>query len=84
MADTPAQDLGSLSDDDLMSEWSALGERVQSDRERLKAFSAEHQRRTTQAHLADVLGPLSDADRRALAQYAEASGAESQEGVGNP
>lgn len=37
--------LENMSDAELMEAWTALGERVSSDRERLKEFSREHQKR---------------------------------------
>lgn len=40
-----------MDDEEFMKEWTALGDRVQSDRERLKEFSAEHQKRVRLAQL---------------------------------
>lgn len=37
--------LENMSDKELMDEWNKLGEKVQADRERLKEFSQEHQKR---------------------------------------
>lgn len=74
--------LGNLDDDALMEEWTALGERVQRDRERLLAFSKEHQRRVRKEQLLRALGPVSEEDA-ALMQSIVAAGIESEESVMN-
>jgi hypothetical protein len=73
-------DPATLSDDDLMAEWTALGDEVQAMRERLNLFSEEHQRRTRKAQLAAQVGAVSDEDL-ALLQEIQAEGVESEEAV---
>jgi hypothetical protein len=69
------QHLASLDDDALMKEWEEVGERAQRDRELLKMYSKEHQKRTRLAQL-----NLEPGDA-ALLQEAAARGIESQEKV---
>lgn len=72
--------LAGLNDDDLMAEWTALGERVQSDRERLLAFSKEHQKRVRKAQLLRTMGAVTPEDAE-LMQEIVAAGIESEEAV---
>jgi hypothetical protein len=37
--------LENMSDDELMEAWTSLGEKVEADKERLREFSQEHQKR---------------------------------------
>jgi hypothetical protein len=74
-------DLGGLSDEDFMSEWDALGEESAQLRDRLRAYSQEHQRREAQKNLAQRLGTLSDPERAALLQYAQTGGIPTEESV---
>lgn len=71
--------LESLSDDDLMSEWTALGEEVEAGKARLREFSQEHQRRVRKQQLARM-AKLSE-DDLALLQEIKAEGVESDEAV---
>lgn len=45
MAKAKSDNLADMSDKQLMSEWTKLGEQVEKDRARLREFSQEHQRR---------------------------------------
>lgn len=69
--------LENMSDEELMSEWTALGERVQKDRARLTEFSREHQRRERMKQLG-----LTEQDL-ALLQGSEPVAIESEEKVSN-
>ncbi len=40
-----AKKLENMEDDEFMEAWTSLGERVQKDKERLREFSQEHQKR---------------------------------------
>lgn len=82
MGKTKEVDLADMSDEQLMDEWTALAGQVQSDRERLVAFSHEHQRRNRKAQLAAVASDMTDEDL-ALLQEAMAEGVESEEDVHN-
>jgi hypothetical protein len=75
-------DIASLSDDELMDEWTKTGDEAQALKVRLKEFSAEHQRRTRKAQLAH-LANMSEEDM-ALLQEVRAEGLESKEAVGTP
>lgn len=79
MGDTTT-DISQMSDEDLMSEWTSLGEEVQAGKDRLREFSQEHQRRSRKAQLLAAMGTPSEEDL-ALLQEAVAEGIESQEGV---
>ena len=79
MGDTNV-DISQMSDEDLMAEWTALGDEVQAGKDRLREFSAEHQRRERKAQLLAVMGTPSEEDL-ALLQEAVADGIESQEAV---
>ena len=79
MGDTTT-DISQMSDEDLMAEWTALGDEVQAGKDRLREFSAEHQRRNRKAQLLAAMGTPSEEDL-ALLQEALADGIESQEGV---
>lgn len=72
--------LADLDDDALMEEWTALGTRVQEDRERLLAFSKEHQKRVRKEQMLRVLGGTSPEDAELL-QEIIAAGIESEEAV---
>ena len=76
------EDLTQLSDDELMEKWTAVGEDAQALRERLTAFSHEHQRREREAQLRAAVGGLSEADL-ALLQGMTPDGVESQAEVGS-
>jgi hypothetical protein len=78
MAKSKHEDIGKMSDDDLMKEWTALGKEVQAGKERLAAFSQEHQRREREAQLRNAVGDLSPEDL-ALLQSMEPVGVESEE-----
>ena len=76
-------DLTTLSDEDLLTEWSAVGEQVTVLRERLTAFSHEHQRRTAQKALASQLGDsMSQEQADSLRQYLDTVQIDSGESVG--
>ena len=79
MGDTTT-DISQMSDDDLMAEWTALGDEVQAGKDRLREFSEEHQRRNRKAQLLAAMGTPSEEDL-ALLQEAVADGIESQEAV---
>ena len=72
-----------MDDDEFMKTWTALGEEVEKKKEKLREFSAEHQRRSSEAAAREKLANMSDAERAALAQIAKAEGIESQESVHN-
>ena len=76
-------DLTQLSDDELMEKWTELGNEAQWLRERLTAYSHEHQRREREAQLLRAVGELS-AEDLALLQGMEPTGVESEAEVGNP
>lgn len=65
--------LENMSDDELMEAWTALGEKVQSDRDRLREFSAEHQKRERLKQLNLTPGDLE------LLQGVDPAGIESEE-----
>ena len=79
MGDTTT-DISQMSDEHLLPEWTALGDEVQAGKDRLREFSAEHQRRNRKAQLLAAMGTPSEEDL-ALLQEAVADGIESQEGV---
>jgi hypothetical protein len=67
--------LENMDDDELMAEWSKLGERVEADRARLREFSQEHQKRVRLQQLNLTPGDLE------LLQGADPAGIESDEKV---
>jgi hypothetical protein len=75
-------DIAAMSDDELMDAWTAAGDEATKTRERLEAFSQEHQRRERKKQLAAQLGTVSDEDL-ALLQEVQAEGVESEEAVGS-
>lgn len=77
------EDFTSLSDEEFMDAWTALGTEVQAGRDRLKEFSLEHQRRERKAQLALRNRDLSEEDM-ALLQEVRAEGIASAETVGAP
>lgn len=64
-----------MSNEELMDEWTKLGQKVQADRDRLKEFSAEHQKRTRLEQLNLTPGDLE------LLQGVSPTGIESEEKV---
>lgn len=72
-------DFSGLDDEEFMAEWTALGEKVQADRELLKEYSVEHQRRERLAQLQRMDISPSDV---ALLQTVKPEGVESEELVG--
>jgi hypothetical protein len=70
-----AKKLENMEDDEFMEAWTSLGERVQKDRERLKEFSQEHQKRERLKMLNLQPGDL------ALLQGVSPEGIESAEAV---
>lgn len=77
-----ALDVSGLSDEDLMTRWTDLGDQVEQLKAQLREFSAEHQRRVRKRQLEKVAAGLSEEDL-ALLQEAHAEGVESEEGVSN-
>lgn len=67
--------LENMNDEEFMDAWTALGERVQADRERLKEFSQEHQKRERLKQLNLTPGDLE------LLQGVSPEGIESEEQV---
>lgn len=76
------EDLTQLSDDELMEKWTAVGNDASALRDRLSAFSKEHQRREREAQLRKAVGDLSPEDLELL-QTMEPTGVESEEQVQN-
>ena len=72
-------DFSGLDDEEFMAEWTALGEKVQADRELLQEYSVEHQRRERLAQLQRMDISPSDV---ALLQTVKPEGVESEELVG--
>lgn len=81
-APDPETYVAGLSDEDLMRNWTDVGQRFEDDKELLRAFSHEHQRRVRKRQLAAVAADMSDEDL-ALLQEARAEGIESEEAVDN-
>ena len=75
--------LENMSDDELMDEWTKAGEVATAAKDRVKEFSAEHQRRMTERAVQERLASMTDAEKAALAQMVTPVGIESQEGVHN-
>ena len=67
--------LENMEDDELMTEWTKLGEKVEADRARLREFSQEHQKRERLRQLNLTPGDLE------LLQGVTAEGIESEEKV---
>ena len=78
-------DIVQMSNDELMEEWTRLGEQVTAGRERLKAFSKEHQARTRREQVQNLLGAVSEADKKELVEAINAipAGIESEENLGD-
>jgi len=66
-----------MSDKELMREWTDFGKKVQKDKDRLREFSKEHQKRERLAQLKLTPGDLE------LLQGVTLEGIESSEGVGS-
>lgn len=75
------KDLGRLSDQELMRLWTKVGEEAGERKAAAKSLAAESERRQLAAQARDRLASMSDAERQALAQVAQAEGIESQEEV---
>jgi hypothetical protein len=82
MADN--SDIAQMSNEELMREWTAFGEKVAEDRVRLQAFSDEHQTRLEQERVQDLLGPMTEEQKQAaiLAIQTAPTAIESEEAVG--
>jgi hypothetical protein len=76
-------DLRALTDEEFMDKWTTLGQRVEEDRQALRAFSQEHQRRNREAELRNRLRDMTPEDL-ALIQGMGPVGIESQAEVGSP
>lgn len=86
MVDTNS-DISAMSDDELMEAWTRTGDDAAQLKERLTAFSHEHQRRTQKADVQRLLGiagmtPEELDQMKSLVQAMEPVGTESQELVG--
>jgi hypothetical protein len=79
-------DILEMSDEELMAEWDKLGPTVLEGKERLRAFSAEHQRRTEAARIQQLLGPMTEEQKQAAinAINIAPTAIESEEAVGEP
>jgi hypothetical protein len=75
------EDFSGLSDEEFMDEWTAFGEKVAADHERLLEYSAEFQRRERKRQLAERMSDMSESDL-ALLQEVRVEGIESAEAVG--
>lgn len=75
-----AKKLENMEDKEFMDAWTSLGKKVQEDKEKLKEFSQEHQRRVRVQQLRDM--GLTQADLELL-QEAGPEGIESEEDVDN-
>lgn len=73
-----AKKLENMDDKEFMDSWTALGEQVQKDKERLREYSAEHQRRVRLEQLRNM--GLSQSDLELL-QDAGPEGIVSEEAV---
>jgi hypothetical protein len=58
-------DIQEMSNEQLMEEWTALGEQVTAGRERLLAFSQEYQARTEQERIQRQLGTMTPEQKEA-------------------
>ena len=70
--------LENMDDKEFMDTWTALGKQVEKDREKLREYSQEHQRRTRVEQLRNMGLTQSDLD---LLQEAGPAGVESEEAV---
>lgn len=77
---------GDMGDEEFMVAWDQVGEQFASLRERLTAFSEEHQRRVSAAQLTDILGPMTSAEKDAAIAAIQMmpESVESTEAVGEP
>lgn len=73
------QDVAGLSDEELMEQWTDLGAQAERIKDRLREFSAEHQRRVRKEQLKRQMDYTED--DLALLQEVVAEGVESQEAV---
>jgi hypothetical protein len=78
MNETERKDLRELSDDDFMEAWTERAKDLDEAKEDCRAYREEHDRRL----MKEKFDAMTDAERSALAQYIEAEGIESLEGVG--
>ena len=74
-----SQHIASLSDEELMDQWTSFGEAVAEGRRRLREFSAEHQKRVRTQQLRDMGLTQADLD---LLQSVDPAPIESAEAVG--
>lgn len=77
-----AKSLAKLTDEQLESEWTAAAKDLEKLKERLRAYSQEHQTRETAKRAQQRLETMSDDEKRALVQMVEAQGISSEEGFG--
>jgi hypothetical protein len=73
--------LGNMSDEELMDAWTQASGDLESAKEKVRAFSQEHDRRLTEASAQEAFEKLTDKEREALAQIFIAEGIESKESV---
>lgn len=66
MAAEDNSDIVEMSNETLMEEWTALGAEVTAGRERLLAFSKEHQKRVRQEQVQNLVGAVSEEDKQNL------------------
>jgi RPA family protein len=76
-------DLVDKSDKEFMDAWDAEGAKFTDSKNRLKEFSAEHNRRVLKQAAIDKLAAMSDTEKSALVQMMQAEGIESEESVNN-
>lgn len=74
-------DLTTLSDEELMAQWTAAGDAVAAAQEVAKSFYDEHNRRLTEAAAQAQYDSMSEPERAALQQMFEVQGIASQESV---
>jgi regulator of replication initiation timing len=84
-SDADNSDILEMSNEDLMTEWTSLGDEAQAIRERLKAFSAEHQRRVEAERIQRVLGDMTPEQKEAAKHAIDVAPEpiESEESVGD-
>jgi phage shock protein A len=77
-------DIQEMSNEQLMEEWTALGEQVTAGRERLLAFSQEYQARTEQERIQRQLGTMTPEQKEAAINAINAmpDGVESEAAAG--
>lgn len=77
-------DIASMTDDELMEAWTKLGSEAQALKERLSAFSVEHQARSYQRQVAQQFGDLTPEQKEAAIRAIQSapSPIESEEAVG--